>query len=184
MQKNIFKYTRSTNSDIKNEYQNIIFEILDAIKNIHNLTLVKDEKEKLILLSEIEMNINKNDINANKNIDNLIRNHLITNQMASSIINDSHYKNMIFKNLLEISQVIFNTTITEEISQTWSLKEKNIDRAFNNIFGISNKKLEKSIQKLMNKKHNLKQKLKKTNDKVLKSEIKKEIEIIDYKLKK
>lgn len=184
LQKNFLKYTKSTNSNIKEEYQKLIFETVELIKIIYKLSEVDEEHEKLMLLSEIELNINKNDTENNKNIDNLIRNNLITNQMASSLINDSYYKNQISKNLLEISQIIFNNKISEDVSQKESLKDKKLENLFSNTFWLSNKKLDKSLKKLLNKKNNLEQKLKKVKSMIDKKEIAYQIEIINYTLEK
>lgn len=184
LQKNLIKYTKSSNTIIKDEYLKIIFDIINLITQVNELTSIKDEKEKLILISKLELNIGKNDSKTNINIDNLIRGHLITNQMASSLINDSHFKNSIFKNLFDISQLIFNSKISYEITEHENIKSKNIDKLFNNVLWLSDKKIAKLIKKLYNKKNNLKQKLKKEKDNSIKKEIQNEIKIIDYTLNK
>ena len=43
----------------------------------------------------------------NKNINNLIRNHLITNYMASSLVNDHENLNDMIKKLLEVGELLY-----------------------------------------------------------------------------
>ncbi len=47
------------------------------------------------------------EILANGTIDNLIRDDLITNEMATSLMNDSTYAYEISKNLIAMTEVIF-----------------------------------------------------------------------------
>ncbi len=49
----------------------------------------------------------KNDILSNGTLDNLIRNKLITNEMATSLMNDSAYSYNISKNLITMAEIIF-----------------------------------------------------------------------------
>jgi len=50
--------------------------------------------------------------------------------MATSLMNDSHYKNDIFKNLLNISHIIFNNEISEEVTEIKDKKDKKINNWF------------------------------------------------------
>ena len=43
----------------------------------------------------------------NKNINNLIRNHLITNYMASSLVNDHENLNDMIKKLLQVGELLY-----------------------------------------------------------------------------
>lgn len=182
LQKNISKYLKSSNENIKDEYSKMIFDLVDILKDIYELSIIKDKEEKLLLMSKIELTNNSNDEQINKNINKFIRNNLITSQMASSIINDSHYKNQIFSNLSEISQVLFNNKI---LNDGFVLKKnKDLYSLFNNIFWLSDKKLEKIITKLKNRKYNLSSKLKKEKSKIEISKTKRELELIDYTIKK
>lgn len=182
MQKNIKKYIKSKNDEIKKQYEKILLDLFELIQNIEELSNTEKTEDKLLILTKIEKSFKENDIISNWELDKLIRKNLITNEMATSLMNDSYYKNEIFEDLLEVSQIIFNDDINEEVTQL--KKNKKIKNWFNTSFGLSDKKLEKSLQKLKRKKSNLKQKLKKIDNKNKKNEILQEIENIDLVIKK
>ncbi len=184
LQKNVVKYSKSSNDSIKNEYLKIVYDFVNLIRQIEDLNQVKDDKEKLLSISRLELTIEKNDFLTNKNIDSLIRKNSITNQMASSLINDTHYKNIILKNLSNVSQIVFNSQISYEITEPENIKIKKIDRLFNNILWISDKKIRILSKKLYYKKRNLKNKLINEKDKSNISYIKNEIKVIQYTLDK
>lgn len=182
LNKNLNIYLNSKNENIKNQYENIIFDLLELFNDVNNLSKSYENEEKLMILAKIEQDKIKKDVINNWTIDNLIRNNLITNEMATSLLNDSYYKNEIFDHLLEVSQIIFNNEISDEITQTKNPKK--IKKWFNTSFWMSEKKLEKTIKKLKNKKSNLKQKIKKIDDEQKIKEIKNEIQNIDFIIKK
>lgn len=184
LQSNLEKYTKSTNTDIKNEYNAIVLEIINIVCEMNSLHWIKNGSDKLIYLSKIEMNIDDNKKDIYKKIDNLIRNHLISSYMASSLMNDIHYKNLIFKNLSEISEVIFNNKISDETVDFKEEKLKNISSWFDNIFWLTDKKIEKVIKKLKSKESELRRKLNSKNNSVEINEIKNEIILIEYTINK
>ena len=59
------------------------------------------------MLSKAKVHTEKYDIIANGTLDNLIRNNLISNEMATSLMNDSAYAYDISKNLIAMAEVIF-----------------------------------------------------------------------------
>ncbi len=184
LQKNVVKYSKSANESIKNQYLDIVYDFVSLINQIEGLNQVKDEKEKLLSISRLELYVEKNDYLTNKHIDSLIRESKITHQMASSLINDTYYKNNIFKNFLDVSEIISNNQISYEITEPENIKIKKIDRLFNNILWISDKKIKLLSKKLYDKKRHLKGKLLTEKDKSNISYIKNEIEVIQYTLDK
>jgi len=54
--------------------------------------------------------------------------------MATSLINDSNYKNLALNNLLEIAEFAFNNEISEEIIEIKNKKNKKINNWFNKTF--------------------------------------------------
>lgn len=107
LQKNINKYSAHPNQHIKKEYANMRINLAGLLRNIHNISVSTEEDETLLLLSKIRLNAKKNDLVANGVIDNLIRNKLITNQMASSLMNDSVYVYNINTKLADMAEVLF-----------------------------------------------------------------------------
>lgn len=72
-----------------------------------------------------------NDVLSNGKIDHLIRENLVTMEMATSLMNDSKYKAEIFKNLFEISSYICNKKISEDLENIDGNKEKTLNNWFN-----------------------------------------------------
>jgi phosphate:Na+ symporter len=183
LQKNLKKYIKSNNPEIKKQYEDLICDLIKLLININLLSKEEKIEEKLKILAEIEIKIKEDDIISNGTIWKLIRENKISNEMATSLMNDSHYKNDIFKNLLNISHIIFNNEISEEVTEIKDKKDKKINNWFWNTLWLSDKKLEKTVKKLRSRRSFLKTKLK---DKKIenKSEIEKEIKNIDFVINK
>lgn len=184
LQKNVNKYLKSTNLEIKSQYENIIIDLINTIKLIDELSNKNLNEEKLKLLAKIEINEKESDIINNWIIDSLIRENRVTNEMATSLINDSNYKNLALNNLLEIAEFAFNNEISEEIVEIKNKKNKKINNWFNKTFWLSEKEIEKSIKKLKRRKTFLKNKQKKEKDKDEISKIKEELKNIDFIIEK
>lgn len=182
LQKNVNKYLRSNNQYIKVEYENIIINIINTIKIINELSNSSKSDEKLKLLAEIEIFKNKNDWINNWIIDKLIRENKITNDMTTSLINDSNYKNIILSNLLEAAEFTFNNKISEETIEI--KKKKEMTNWFTRTFWLSEKEIDKAIKKLKRRKTFLKNKIKEEKDKTEISRFKEEIKNIDFIIEK
>jgi len=120
LQRNLFKYLNSPNSHIKEEYDYIRKNLAELLRNINFIATTDEEDVILILLSKAKVHTERYDILANGTLDNLIRDELITNEMATSLMNDSAYAYDISKNLIEMAEVIF----TDRNSNTPSLNEE------------------------------------------------------------
>ncbi|MDD3793536.1 MAG: Na/Pi symporter [Candidatus Gracilibacteria bacterium] len=184
LQKNVNKYLKSTNKDIKSQYEKIIIDLVDTIKFIDELSSKNLNEEKLKLLAKIEINKQESDIINNGILDSLIRENKVTNEMATSLINDSNYKTLALNNLLEIAEFAFNNEISEEIIEIKNKKNKKINNWFNKTFGLSEKEIEKSIKKLKRRKSFLKEKIKKEKEKETLIKLKEELKNIDFIIEK
>ncbi|MDD2907019.1 MAG: Na/Pi symporter [Candidatus Gracilibacteria bacterium] len=184
LQKNVNKYLKSTNLDIKYQYEKIIQNLIETIKLIEELSNKSLNEEKLILIAKIEISTKENDIISNGIMDSLIRENKITNEMATSLINDSNYKNLALNNLLEIAEFTFNNDISEEITEIKNKKNKKINNWFNKTFGLSGKELDKSIKKLKRRKLFLKDKIKKEKEKEVLLKFKEELKDIEFIIEK
>jgi phosphate:Na+ symporter len=120
LQKNLIKYSQSTNVHIKEQYDLIRKGLAELLRNI-NIVATTDEKDViLLLLSKAKVHTEEYDIVANGTIDKLIRERLITNEMATSLMNDSTYAYDISKNLIAMAEVIFS----DRNSNVMSLNEE------------------------------------------------------------
>jgi len=107
LQKNMVKYTASENKYIRQEYENIKLGIAELLRTIHKVSITDKEDETLLLLSKAKIHTKRYDILANGTLDDLIRKHLITNEMATSLMNDSTYAYNISKNLIAMAEILF-----------------------------------------------------------------------------
>ena len=113
LQKNLLKYEKSDNENIKKEYAIIrkgLAQTLRGIDKISNFTNVEDI---MIEISKLKIILEQYDILANGTIDNLIRNGLVSNEMATSLMNDSAYAYDISKHLISMAEIIFLDSISD-----------------------------------------------------------------------
>lgn len=79
----------------------------ELLRNINIIATTDEEDVVLLLLSKAKIHTEKYDILANGTLDKLIREGLITNEMATSLMNDSVYSYDISKHLITMAEVIF-----------------------------------------------------------------------------
>ncbi|WP_373031288.1 Na/Pi cotransporter family protein [Sulfurovum sp.] len=116
LQKNLIKYSQSANTHIKEQYDIIRRDLSELLRNINIIATTDEEDVKLLLLSKAKVHTEKYDILANGTLDKLIREGLITNEMATSLMNDSAYAYDISKNLIDMAEVTFTDISTNTIS--------------------------------------------------------------------
>ncbi|MBS9781232.1 MAG: Na/Pi cotransporter family protein [Gammaproteobacteria bacterium] len=110
LQKNLKTYLNSDNQHIKEQYENIRINLTKLLRKIDTVSNIEEEDEAILLLSKAKLSIKKNDIALNKVVDNLIRKNLITNEMATSLMNDLSYTKQISKNLVSMAEIIFTVS--------------------------------------------------------------------------
>ena len=107
LQKNMIKYTSGQNEHIKAQYDDIRKGLAELLRNIHTIASTDEEDMIILLLSKAKIHTERYDIIANGTLDKLIRKGLITNQMATSLMNDSNYAHSISKNLIAMAEILF-----------------------------------------------------------------------------
>ncbi len=118
LQKNLVKYTNSANIHIKEQYNIIKQNLAELLRDVNIVSTTDKDEHILLLLSKAKVHIEKYDIIKNGAIDNLIRQHLITNEMATSLMNDSSYAYDIGKNLIAMAEVVFAGDFKEEMTMS------------------------------------------------------------------
>ena len=107
LSKNVDLYLNSENKHIKKEYDKIRNKVVRVLRTIHLFRTEKDNEayhEKLVKLrEEAKANIHSNNIK----IDELIRNDLITVDMASSLFNDYDNVNDMIDKLIEVADLLY-----------------------------------------------------------------------------
>ena len=128
LQKNMIKYLNSTNEHIKEQYNRIRRDLAELLRNINIVATAEAEDEILLLLSKAKVHTEKYDILANGTLDNLIREGLITNEMATSLMNDSAYAYDISKNLIAMAEVTFadRSSNFESLNEEMSMNAEDI----------------------------------------------------------
>lgn len=107
LQKNILYYSKSKNSYIKEEYNNLRVYIARTIDNIEKL---KEHDDDLDVISSIELlreSIKALDSIKNSKIDALIRENKIDSKMATSLINDSAFAYDVSQKLIESATILW-----------------------------------------------------------------------------
>jgi phosphate:Na+ symporter len=129
LQKNLVKYSTSPNEHIKQQYETIKKDIAELLRNINIIATTDEEDVILLLLSKAKIHTEKYDILANGTLDGLIRNGLITNEMATSLMNDSAYAYDISKNLIAMAEIIFVDVNSDlkSLSNEILMSEEDID---------------------------------------------------------
>jgi len=129
LQKNLLKYTSSRNEHIKEQYNDIRKGLAELLRNINTIATTDEEDIIILLLSKAKIHAQRYDIITNGTLDKLIRKGLITNQMATSLMNDSDYANSISKNLIAMAEVLFidiNSDL-KKLHEDISINDKDID---------------------------------------------------------
>jgi len=128
LQKNLIKYSRSTNTHIKEQYDLIRKDLAELLRNINIIATTDEEDVKLLLLSKAKVHAEKYDILANGTLDKLIREKLITNEMATSLMNDSAYAYDISKKLIAMAEVTFadRSRSFESLNEEMSMNDEDI----------------------------------------------------------
>ena len=107
LQKNLVKYDKNFNKHITEQYDGIRIGLSELLRNIDKISMMTEYDEMLLLLSKVKIHMERYDILSNGTLDNLIRNDLITNEMATSLMNDSGYAYEISKHLIAMTEIIF-----------------------------------------------------------------------------
>jgi phosphate:Na+ symporter len=108
LQKNLVLYSNNKNLHIQEQYTNMKKDLVKLLRSINTISTSKKEEEILVLLSKAKLHAQKYDFIANGTLDNLIRNSLITNEMATSLMNDSSYAFDISKKLVSMAEILYN----------------------------------------------------------------------------
>jgi len=129
LQKNLIKYSQSTNPHIKEQYDLIRRDLAELLRNINTISYTDEEDLILLLLSKAKVHTEKYDILASGTIDTLIREGLISNEMATSLMNDSAYAYNISKNLIAMAEIIFTdrSTNAESIDEEMAMDAEDIE---------------------------------------------------------
>ena len=129
LQKNLLKYSSSRNEYIKEQYNDIRKGLAELLRSVNTIASTDEEDVISLLLSKAKIHTERYDIITNGTLDRLIRKGLITNTMATSLMNDSDYANSISKNLIAMAEVLFidiNSDL-KRLHEDISISDKDVD---------------------------------------------------------
>jgi phosphate:Na+ symporter len=107
LQKNLVRFTASANREISQEYNTIRAQLAGVLREIGEIASSEDRELALLSLDSVKVNIEANDILDNGSLDRLIRDNLISAEMATSLMNDNAYAYDIAENLINMARVLF-----------------------------------------------------------------------------
>ncbi|NOQ90616.1 MAG: Na/Pi cotransporter family protein [Gammaproteobacteria bacterium] len=107
LQKNMVAFTSSDNVSIRREYTSIRFRLAHLLRKIERIRDESDDVTTGLSLDELRIEVERGDTLANGDMDHLIRNGLITADMATSLINDSTYARDVADNLISMARILF-----------------------------------------------------------------------------
>ncbi len=111
LQKNLVRYMESDHAVMKAEYQGMRERLGYLLRELHRLY---SQRERLsdaeLVFSRLRLEVEKADILANGTLDSLIREGLITQEMTSSLVNDSHYCGSIARQMISSLEVILTAS--------------------------------------------------------------------------
>ena len=107
LQKNMNKFIKSKNQNIKDEYNYLRENIAKTLDEIHTLRNNKDDLEVLARIKVLQDSLSELDMIKNGRIDSLIRENKIESKMATSLINDSAFVYNISKKLIYIATILW-----------------------------------------------------------------------------
>lgn len=129
LQKNLVKYENNSNIHIQEQYNSIKIGLAELLRNIDLISKMTEEDEIIVLLSKAKVHMQRYDILANGTLDNLIRHDLISNEMATSLMNDSAYAYNISKNFIAMAEVIFidSSSDIKDIAEELIISNEDVD---------------------------------------------------------
>jgi phosphate:Na+ symporter len=131
LQKNIIKYSKNQNEYIVKQYNKIRKDLTELLRNINIIATATEEEVVVLLISKMKLHIEKYDDIANETLNNLIRNKQITNEMATSLMNDSAYAYNISKRLITMAEIVYVYSDTDELMNDMALDDEELDKILN-----------------------------------------------------
>ncbi len=111
LQVNVTRFMQSDNPHIRREYNIIRAQIAEILRAMHQLD--EHPEDMALEMDRFLVKIEQRDILSNGTLDRLIRDGLISNEMATSLMNDSAFAYEISRKLINIARIA-----VQEISPT------------------------------------------------------------------
>ena len=103
---NVMKYAFANDPNVKSEYSHIRRNMLRMLRLVKRLLQAQTAEEVQMIKAELDKNKMKFDAVSSNSLDSLIRNKLITDSVATSIMNDNALSLSIAKSLRHAAEII------------------------------------------------------------------------------
>lgn len=131
MRKNLERYVSSNNIYIRQEYNHLRFQLGSILRELGELRVDSEDPENITLLDldSLRAQVESSDVMANGTLDQLIRDDLITDQMAVSLMNDNAYTYNLSTKLLEMAGILFAARAMDlrETERSLQLSEEELE---------------------------------------------------------
>ncbi|MCK5677776.1 MAG: Na/Pi cotransporter family protein, partial [Flavobacteriaceae bacterium] len=107
IRKNLKKYSIINNEHIRKEYGQIRTNIATLLYYINLMSKVSDQSEISTLIERVKVYIENNDAVQNNTLHKLIEKKLISNEMATSLMDNTNYVNSLVKHLLKMARIVY-----------------------------------------------------------------------------
>lgn len=107
LQTNINKFGFSNNGYIRAEYSHMRRNLLRLLRQVYSVSQATTIEEIDNIMKEILANSEKFDAVSSTSLDTLIRNHYISDSVATSIMNDNALSRTLARNLYEVIDLLF-----------------------------------------------------------------------------
>ncbi len=107
LHQNMTKYIGSNNYFIRKEYNDMRRIILKIVREIKEVKRADKPELNLRKLQKLRVKLDKSDVLMDGSIDKLVRKNLITNEMATSLMNDNATVNQIGHQLITFGELLY-----------------------------------------------------------------------------
>ena len=107
LQNNVDRFMLSDNAYIRQEYDKLRKKVARVLQEIHLTGIASEPTIHLKRLENIRERARKSDLLLDGTLDKLIRQELITSQMATSLANDSNTVNQVIKHLVLAAELLY-----------------------------------------------------------------------------
>ncbi|MCG7985247.1 MAG: Na/Pi symporter [Candidatus Thiodiazotropha lotti] len=129
LQKNLVRYTQSSNPQIQEQYNNLRLQLAVVLSELTDAKDDTEDETSLLSLDSIQLVLEESDVIANGELDRLIRENAISAEMATSLMNDSAYAYDVAGNLIDMARVLFGPLQKElrEVESELMLSEDELE---------------------------------------------------------
>jgi phosphate:Na+ symporter len=107
LQKNLAHYAMSNNSVITQEYNKLRIQLAKLVQSLELIRTAESKDIPSLMIDQLRLETDTLDTQQNKSINEMIRRHLITADMAVSLMNDKAYVYNISRKLIEMGYTLF-----------------------------------------------------------------------------